>query len=81
MPQPLKLACLEPVLHNKRSHRNEKPTHHNEEQPLLTAATRGSPHTATKKGEREEGRKGGREEGRKGGRKGGREEGKEKKNG
>ena len=24
-------ACLEPVLHNKRSHRNEKPAHHNEE--------------------------------------------------
>ena len=24
-------ACLEPVLHNKRSHGNEKPTHHNEE--------------------------------------------------
>ena len=27
----LKPACLEPVLHNKRSHRNEKPAHHNEE--------------------------------------------------
>ena len=24
---------LEPVLCNKRSHRNEKPTHHDEEQP------------------------------------------------
>ena len=24
-------ACLEPVLRNKRRHRNEKPVHHNEE--------------------------------------------------
>ena len=24
-------TCLEPVLHNKRSHCNEKPAHHNEE--------------------------------------------------
>ena len=41
-------ACaLEPVLHNKRSHRNEKPAHHNEEQPPL-AATRESPRAATK---------------------------------
>ena len=24
-------TCLEPVLRNKRSHRNEKPTHRNEE--------------------------------------------------
>ena len=30
-PQLLKPAHLEPVLRNKRSHRNEKPTHHNEE--------------------------------------------------
>ena len=30
-PQLLKPACLEPVLHNKRSHRDEKPVHHNEE--------------------------------------------------
>ena len=30
-PQLLKTTCLEPVLHNKRSHRNEKPAHHNEE--------------------------------------------------
>ena len=30
-PQLLKPACLELVLRNKRSHRNEKPTHHNEE--------------------------------------------------
>ena len=29
--QLLKPACLEPVLHNKRSHCNEKPAHHNEE--------------------------------------------------
>ena len=39
--QVLKPACLEPVLHNKRSHRNEKP-------PPPLAATRGSPRTATK---------------------------------
>ncbi|KAJ8796080.1 hypothetical protein J1605_018228 [Eschrichtius robustus] len=25
--------CLEPMLRNKRSHHNEKPVHHNEEQP------------------------------------------------
>ena len=30
-PQLLKPAHLEPVLHNKRSHRNEKPIHCNEE--------------------------------------------------
>ena len=30
-PQLLKPVCLEPVLRNKRSHRNEKPTHRNEE--------------------------------------------------
>ena len=30
VPQLLKLACLEPVLCNKRSHRNEKPAHLNE---------------------------------------------------
>ena len=30
-PQLLKPARLEPELHNKRSHRNEKPAHHNEE--------------------------------------------------
>ncbi|KAJ8790565.1 hypothetical protein J1605_004538 [Eschrichtius robustus] len=30
-PQLLKPACLEPVLRNKRSHRNEKPAHRNEE--------------------------------------------------
>ena len=29
--QLLNPACLEPVLHNKRSHDNEKPTHRNEE--------------------------------------------------
>ena len=31
VPQLLKPAHLEPVLHNKRSHLNEKPKHHNEE--------------------------------------------------
>ena len=30
-PQLLKPVFLEPVLRNKRSHRNEKPAHHNEE--------------------------------------------------
>ncbi|KAJ8781339.1 hypothetical protein J1605_011323 [Eschrichtius robustus] len=30
-PQLLKPTCLEPVLHNKRSHCNEKPMHRNEE--------------------------------------------------
>ncbi|KAJ8797179.1 hypothetical protein J1605_017407 [Eschrichtius robustus] len=32
-PQLLKPTCLEPVLRNKRSHRNEKPGHRQEEQP------------------------------------------------
>ena len=41
MPQLLKAACLEPVLPNERSHRNEKRTHHDEEKPAL-AATRES---------------------------------------
>ena len=31
VPQLLKPACLEPVLCNKRSHRYEKPVHHNKE--------------------------------------------------
>ena len=31
VPQLLKPVCREPVLRNKRSHRNEKPTHRNEE--------------------------------------------------
>ena len=31
MPQLLKPAHLEPVLHNKRSHHNEKPAHCNED--------------------------------------------------
>ena len=31
VPQLLKPTCLEPVLHNKRSHRNKKPVHCNEE--------------------------------------------------
>lgn len=35
--QLLKPVHLEPTLYNKRSHQNEKPTHHDEEQPLLTA--------------------------------------------
>ena len=42
VPQLLKPACLEPVLRNRRSQRNEKPTHCNEEWPPL-AATRESP--------------------------------------
>ena len=41
-PRLLKPACLEPVLRNKRSHRNEKPAHHNEEEPPL-AVTREKP--------------------------------------
>ena len=47
MPQLLKPMRLEPVLCNKRSHCNEKPTHRNEEKPPLTA-TRESPSIATK---------------------------------
>ena len=39
--------ALEPMLPIKRSHPNEKPTHCNEEEPLLTTA-RESPHTTTK---------------------------------
>ena len=31
VPQLLKPACLEPVLHNERSHHKEKPAHSNEE--------------------------------------------------
>ena len=31
VPQLLKPACLDPALRNKRSHRNEKPVHSNEE--------------------------------------------------
>ena len=45
-PQLLKPACLEPVLHNKRSQHNKKPMHCNEEYPLLS--TRESPRMATK---------------------------------
>ena len=45
--QLLKPGRLEPVFCNKRSHRNERPTHHNKEQSLLDAA-RESPHTAVK---------------------------------
>ena len=40
------------MLHNKRSHRNEKPMHHNKEWPPL-AKTRESPRVATKKEGRE----------------------------
>ena len=39
--------CLEPVLHNNRSHFNEKPAHHNQEQPSLTT-TRESPRAGKK---------------------------------
>ena len=46
-PQLLKPARVEPVLHNKRSHRNEKPAHLNKEWPPL-AATRESLRAATK---------------------------------
>ena len=45
--QLLKPVNLEPVLHNKRGHCNEKPANHSEEQTPL-AATRESPNTATK---------------------------------
>ena len=57
-PQLLKSARLEPVLRNKRGHRNEKPAHHNEEQrpphrrslQLEKAhAQERSPHTAKNK--------------------------------
>ena len=47
MSQLLKPVCLEPVLHNKRSHHHKKPTHCSEEQPPLMEA-RESPRTATK---------------------------------
>ena len=47
VPQLLKPVRLEPVLHNKRSHCNEKPAHCNKEYPSL-AATRESPRAATK---------------------------------
>ena len=47
MPQLLKPVRLEPVLCNKRSHCNEKPTHHSGEKPRLNA-TKESPCAATK---------------------------------
>ena len=47
VPQLLKPTHLEPMLRNKRSHRNEKHAHCNEEQPPL-AATRESPRAAMK---------------------------------
>ena len=37
VPQLLKPMRLEPVLHNERSHFNEKPAHRDEEWPPLTA--------------------------------------------
>ena len=46
-PQLLKTVYLEPVLCNKRSHCNVKPTHRNEEQPPL-AATREKPACSNK---------------------------------
>ena len=46
-PQLQKLAFLEPLLRNRRSHRNEKPVHRNEEWPPL-AATRESTRAARK---------------------------------
>ena len=45
VPQLLKPTRLEPMLCKKGSHRNEKPAHHNEEQPPLSV-TRESPHAA-----------------------------------
>ena len=44
VPQILKPARLEPMLRNKRSHRNEKHTHRHEEWPPL-ATTRESLHS------------------------------------
>ena len=46
-PQLLKPVCLEPVVRNKRSRRNEKPTHCSEEWPPL-ATTGEGPRAATK---------------------------------
>ena len=46
-PQLLKPAHLEPVLHNERRHRSEKPVRCNKEWPPLTA-TGESPRTETK---------------------------------
>ena len=43
----LERLCLEPVLHNRRSHRNEKPAYHNKELPPL-ATIRESPRAAMK---------------------------------
>ena len=47
MPQLLKPMCLEPMLHNRRSHCKEKATHSNKGWPPL-AATREGPRAATK---------------------------------
>ena len=43
VPELLKPVDLEPVFRNKRSHRNEKPAHCKEEQPLLAATRESSP--------------------------------------
>ena len=45
MPQLLKLSCLEPELWSKGSHCNEKPVHHDEEEPLLAATREKSTHS------------------------------------
>ena len=45
MPQLLKPMHLEPVLHNKRSHRGEKPVHHN----AAHRAQQGRPNAAINK--------------------------------
>ena len=37
----LRPACLEPVLHSRRSHRSEKPAHCSEEWPPLAAKGKG----------------------------------------
>ena len=42
MLQLLESGCLEPVLHSKRSHCKEKPVHHNEEKPPLSATRENS---------------------------------------
>ncbi|KAJ8781469.1 hypothetical protein J1605_011068 [Eschrichtius robustus] len=39
MPQLLKPMHLEPMLHNKRNHRNEKHTHHNEKRTVTVSSS------------------------------------------
>ena len=46
--QLLKPMSLEPVLRNKSSHNKEKPGHHNQEQPLLSAPRESQEYKATK---------------------------------